>query len=128
MIGNTNVVNKDNHVTYSLTEELTGDVWVDGRPIYRKVFWMSSLPNATTVNVDSGITDELTIITLRGVAYTSSFTLLIPHISINASQIITIYYNKANHFFQINTSSTDRRDYMGYVIIEYTKSTDQGTT
>lgn len=43
-------------VKYSTSEELTGDLWIDGKPIYRKTIAFGALANATLKTVAHGIT------------------------------------------------------------------------
>lgn len=41
--------------TYSTTETLTGDTWIDGKPIYRKTFIVNNPVSGTTVDVGTQI-------------------------------------------------------------------------
>lgn len=53
---------------YSTTEMKTGQQWIDGKEIYRKVIDTGALPNATTKNVAHGIVGMTKILGIRGMA------------------------------------------------------------
>lgn len=105
---------------YSTSEQVIG-TWIDGKPIYRKVVNFGTLPNATTKEVSSGLTNVDTIVSLRGIAQSSSGAFPMPIVlnSTFANQT-TLYYNKSNNTIQIIAGS-NRSSYTGYIILEYTK-------
>ena len=53
---------------YSTTEHVTGEQWLSGETVYRKVINFGALPNTATKNVAHGITGLDTVISLEGVA------------------------------------------------------------
>lgn len=111
----------DNTNTYSTDEKVVG-TWIDGKPLYRKVVNIGNLPNATTKDVPHGIENLSAVITMKGYALYSNQVLPIPftHVSAIASQI-QIYIYEDN--LKIVTA-IDRSAATGYVILEYTKTTD----
>ena len=54
---------------YSATETLTGELWTDAKPVYRKIIDTGALPSSTTKNVAHSITTIETLISLTGVAH-----------------------------------------------------------
>ena len=105
---------------YSMTEQNTGRLWIDGKVIYRKVVNLGSLPNATPGNVAHGIANLSTVVSLSGFATNGTNFLPIPLARYNnfASQI-GLYVDKTNVVVE---PGIDRTDYTGYVVIEYTKT------
>lgn len=109
---------------YSTNERLTDKTWIDGKPIYRKVISLGSLPNATTKTVNHGISNLDAIINWYGYAERPSDGGHFPlpyvfgglaenNIGVFASpSVITV------------TTGTDRSAMNGIIILEYTKTTD----
>lgn len=109
---------------YSTNEVLTDKVWINGKPIYRKVIDLGALPNATTKVVNHGISNLDVIINWYGYAERPSDGGHFPlpyvfgglpenNVGIFASQsAITI------------TTGMDRSAMYGFIVLEYTKATD----
>lgn len=115
------------YTSYSTAEKFTGKYWIDGKPIYRKTVDCGTLPNATTKNVATGITNISNIISIKGIANTSDANTCvpIPYVSINSNDTslnIACYYSNGN----INLRTfIDMTVYtQSFVTIEYTKTTD----
>jgi hypothetical protein len=104
--------------SYSTSEVKTKNTWIDGKPIYRKVIDLGTLPNNTTKSVNTGLThSQIRLVSLTGACYTSdgsyqaSFGDMYSRLSLSS--------NKVNITTTINFGS-----YTGYAILEYTKTTD----
>lgn len=106
---------------YSTNEVKTNKVWIDGKPIYRKVFSNISITTGTGKYFATGLTN-VNIIKLEGILNYSS-----------ASQYITIpsYYSStiyitANYHYGQNRIFYDSGTFSGTAIfiLEYTKTTD----
>ena len=107
--------------TYSTSETLTNKVWIDGKPIYRKVVNIGALPNNTLKNVDHGITNIDTITDYYGmVASTSKTALKIPYVATESLDYIAMYVSVTN--VAVKTKQ-DMSAYGGYAVVEYTKTT-----
>lgn len=110
---------KDN--IYSLNETDTGKKWIDGKPIYRKIYYVPSLPNAGSLYFDSGITNLGYVFNVYGMASTK--------VPLNAARPdnreleISAWYDTGADKMRIATG-IDRTSVSAYVIIEYTKTTD----
>lgn len=68
---------------YRTDEFPTGQFWVDGKPIYRKVIDFGALPNAATKSIAHNISNIDLIFHFYAMASPSAgiFTLHIPHVS-----------------------------------------------
>lgn len=115
-----NAINENN--SYSTTEHATGAKWIDGKPIYRKVVEVASLPNNTQTSYSHGITNVDNFVTIRGIAKSAALlSLPIPFVERNGSTNIQLYAQPAS--FDIATNY-DASAYTGTFIFEYTKTTD----
>ena len=93
--GNLNPVTSNavaNALSYSTTETLTGGTWIDGKPIYRKVFsgdtWTTDI-DVTSLNVDQPVKLEGSVLRIdvtpnvwkpfSGSANSSSYTALVAY-------------------------------------------------
>ena len=109
---------------YSLEEVKTNKVWIDGKPIYRKVVDYGPLPNNDTVTVNHNIKDIGRIVQFSGVAVRyDNDTLYIPYVTFNELNMGGILIYMTNETIGIRTTN-DRSKYSAYIIVEYTKSTD----
>lgn len=105
---------------YSTTEQLTGDVWIDGKPIYRKTISLGTLPNATNKTVAHGITGLDSVISMSGIAQSGTIYLTLPYVLPDATNtFIRIYITGANLGV---TTGIDRTSYTGTATLEYTKT------
>ena len=104
--------------SYSTTEMLTGGTWIDGKPIYRKVFdngsWATSLDfDASSLNIETLIkTDVIGSDSSGG----NGNRWLINSVVDNG----IIYIQTSNQHIIVRNANTYKR----YAIIEYTKTTD----
>lgn len=115
-----NAVNENN--SYSTAEQTTGATWIDGKPIYRKVVEVSSLPNNTQTSYSHGIANADTFVTIKGIAKsTALLSLPIPFTERNGSTNIQLYVQPTS--FDVATNY-DASAYAGTFIFEYTKTTD----
>lgn len=118
----TNIINAEE---YSTNEVQTNKTWIDGKPIYRKCFNIGNLPNNTTKQIAHGISNMSTTIKINGTAIrsTDNDTLPIPYVTFNANNSggIVIYIDSTNIVLR---TTTDRSAYVGYITLEYTKTTD----
>ena len=116
--------------TYSTTEQRVG-TWIDGKPIYRKTYEIGNLPNANTLRVQSGLTaSNINIVKLYGTAIKSGTheTYPLPFIWGSTSgftNYVGLFFGGTDNNSDIwIRTMTDASSYSGYVIIEYTKTTD----
>lgn len=110
-------------VHYSTNEQVIG-TWIDGKPLYEKTVNIPSLPNATQSTYAHGIVNYKEFVSVTGYAKNSTgtnFPLPFANAS-NANYAITLFINNDN--ITINTGTSDRSSYSGYVTLRYTKTTD----
>lgn len=112
--------------TYSTYEVKTGDTWIDGKPIYRKVVYISSFPNTALANYPHNISNIDNVVTLKAVAKSSANTIYpLPFMGTSLMFGTGLYVNFRINMtdIQIETAS-DLSSHTAYVVIEYTKTTD----
>lgn len=110
---------------YSTTEVKTNKVWIDNKPIYRKVIDIGTLPNATAKQVNHNISNIDKIIYQYAIACDSNGqTYSIPHAAApNMGNNMTMSLRSNKEWVQVYCSS-NMTSFTGYYILEYTKTTD----
>lgn len=107
---------------YTTDEIFTGKYWIDGKKIYRKIFYFGTLPNNTTKELETGDLKIDDLITLRGFAKNSSYHILIPYNhSGNVNSQAMLYYNISSNSIIIRSGS-NMESYNAYIFLEYTKT------
>lgn len=113
---------KNNGLSYSTTETLTGGKWIDNKPIYRKVV-EGTTPSSTgwQAIISSGFENVDTMIKIYGILYTSD------------GYIHTLPYGEGSYYVVARYKISDKKIYMNLgnsvfgncaykLIFEYTKS------
>lgn len=110
-------------VIYSEEEREIG-VWTDGKPLYQKTIDLGALPNTGPNTVAHNINSLGIVVYASGTAYnsTSQVSLPIPYVS-GGSSTYNIDIN-ANSTNVTVTTYTDRSAFVGYIKLQYTKTTD----
>lgn len=121
---------------YSTDEVKTNKVWIDGKPIYRKVI-QSTLPNVATDGVyvtrliPHGLSNVKDLIYLDGkILYNNSDGSLQQALNINTAWGITndvqysIYAQFVEENIQVRSNRTALNGWNVFIILEYTKTTD----
>ena len=107
---------------YSTDEVNTGKKWIDGKPIYRKVVDCGLWPNNTSKSVPHNINNLETVIDLYGFTKNSDNANYFPAVHTNTTTFLNgVYINGANI---VLVTTWNASIYSGFVIIEYTKTTD----
>ena len=106
---------------YSTTETKTNKVWIDGKPIYRKVVYDTTPRSGGNYNIEHGIQNYDEIVSYKTLCYQSSSVI---HDGSSTSALsglerVTSYFNGSN--ISIRTSWAIVKT---IIIIEYTKTTD----
>ena len=114
----------DAAVGYSTDEVDTGVKWIDGKNIYRKVYNNVELTNNVNVTIEAGFASSKTVLNMYGV-----FTA----IDTGGTQVIEVssYVIAGNAFVHpriINGDlkmvvAGDMHEFVGFLVVEYTKST-----
>jgi len=113
------------------TDETKVGIWIDGKPIYRKVIDIQSYPNATIVSMDiPDIPNVETLITCRAMSRATGESFPVPSYY-GQGYSSTVYYDTILADFNENTitsirlkTNSNRTTYTGFIILEYTKTTD----
>lgn len=115
---------------YSTTDEIeTNDKWIDGKTIYRKVIYVSSLPNATSTTYNHEITGaSLVWVDMQHtfIKWSSGDTAPFNYLSVSAGT--TISYNPMIELRGVNTTSFtiatgyNRSGLGAYITLLYTKN------
>lgn len=110
-----------NPVIYSDVERVIG-VWRDNKPLYQRTIYIPSLPNATEVSYPHNISDLDKVVEIFGITYNSS-GYSIPIIFANPTYVsqVTAYTSATDIYIG---TGMDRRSFVGYVTLRYTKTTD----
>ena len=106
--------------SYNTEEVKTGATWIDGKPIYRKVITIPQFRD-TTINVNTGVTNAETV-------FIKSGTWERPDISNKIYSLDNTFmgqyeFNKQDGILNISTNN-QYVTFSGYIVLEYTKTTD----
>lgn len=107
---------------YSLEEVKTNKVWIDGKPVYRKVVNCGALLNNAKKIVAHNISNLETLVFVYCKTYLSSESIWLPIPYVHSTYMVALSADKTNIFL---TTYADRTDCIDtYIVIEYTKTTD----
>ena len=111
-------------LSYSTTEQKTGGVWIDGKPIYKKVIDCGALPNNTSKAVAHNITNIDIVFKLYGVSRIPSSNIIpLPFVDVTTPANGLQLYLTTNDI--VLRTKANRSNYTKtYVTIIYTKTTD----
>lgn len=115
----------NNGEIYSTNEIKTNKIWIDGKPIYRKVAQSNTIQ---TIPVDIANLDTMTKFSALIKERNSNSWRSIPWLFVQNNQIGTaewaggVYYNNGSISFQMGSNLSDIDKCV--VILEYTKTTD----
>lgn len=119
IVGNENVINKiDDYLTYSTTANIIG-YWIDGRPIYRKTYHLTTTAGWQSFP-ESDISNDIDIlINIGGIVKQSSGTQVPIPYYINSSDFANVYYAPQSNYFVVTTGASygfgDTYIYIDYV-------------
>lgn len=120
---NTNQINSN---TYSTNETVIG-IWVNNKPIYRKVIDFGALPNNTSKIINHNIENIEEFVSVKGIAHvttTDSFYSM-PFAGTPVTFSGAIVAVRATLTELTVSTTNDRSTDTAYVILEYTKTTDE---
>lgn len=116
-------INEENRDIYSTDEVVTNKVWVDGKPIYRKVI-TQTITTAGDLNVINSFDTSLinTIVSIYGSIKQPSGNITPISYYNTAEDGAFIYMSKSHNRFVLNANVSGIGDVV--LIVEYTKTTD----
>ena len=113
-------------ITYNTTEQLTGDTWIDGKPIYMKTLVQKNAQGNTTYNLSLGSNVPV------DTAWVDAQNTFLRHITNNyvysigcandSRCLFMALYNMSNKAVEVFTKDAGNIEY--YVTVKYTKTTD----
>lgn len=116
-----NLLNKD---VYSMQEIKTNKIWIDEKPIYRKIFTFNSLVN-NSANIIGNIPDIETPITVKGFLKYENVMVFIPKPdNSNLEWSVSISVNISTKDVILTKGGFGTVTGQSFIIIEYTKTTD----
>ena len=135
-LNDTNITNLDERITtaegdietlegineYSTTEQVIGK-WYNGKPLYRKIYEVASLPNNTAMNIAYNISNLEDVVKISGLATNAAKTVFfpIPFYRTDDTLGIVMYGTGTNI---VIATGTDRIELSAYIEVQYTKTTD----
>lgn len=118
----------DKNVYPELGKEKIVGIWIDGKPIYRKIINTGALPNKTSKTVNHNINNIDFITNYYGMAYRDTDKTFIKLPFVQSAQSldfqVAVFIDKK--IVSLVTASDRSGFATSYLIIEYTKTTDQG--
>lgn len=110
--------------TYSTTEHIVGK-WINGKPIYRKIINLGNLSSsAEIISYAHGITNIDTFTKIEGMVNNGQEWFPFNSVFRGATTFdydLGLLANKVNIVY---STKTNRSAYQGWVLLEYTKTTD----
>lgn len=104
--------------TYSTTETKTGETWIDNKPLYRKVIQVPEFSSAV-ITITTGLTNIKEIVKIDGAFFRTNTN---GYYSIDNTYMAEWNFNSS---FNLSIHTNNQYvSYKGYIIIEYTKTTD----
>lgn len=113
----------DKSNVYSTDEKMIGQ-WIDGKPLYQKTFNCGNLLNAGQLNFTHNISNINNIWVESGFAITVDGSTIITIPQINPGYLERGVHCSADKTNIYIITGTDRSDFIGYVTVRYTKTTD----
>jgi len=111
---------------FSLAEEVnTGNLWIDGKPVFRKTFYLGDMPNAVGTGHLLNIQNLGTVVRMWGVAKRSTYWYATPLFSTLGSYKNLRYYIQPGGLSLGRYTSADMSTFEDeYITIYYTKDQD----
>ncbi len=108
---------------YDTEEHYTGEDWINGQPILRRVIDFGALPNNATKDVAHEITGLDQVVSLSGVAFTSiGTTIHLPLPYLNAAATTNVELIIISNDIRVVTNSDFSNWASTFIIIKYTKT------
>lgn len=115
-------------LSYSTTEQKTGGVWIDGKPIYRKVITHYATVADIAGTLDNALDNPETIVSIQGVCQMNDNTMPLPWKPAGNESAwkgyIALTMATSKIYVEIYTSTYNHSPYNVRITIEYTKATD----
>lgn len=113
----------DNKLTYSTSETQIG-YWIDGKPLYRKIYTFPALKNNDTSELQIDSTYKIVNFDVIVKSSTDSLLYKLPFVSSTSTNLIGVYLYIAENKISVRTFGNRTNYNDNYAIVEYTKTTD----
>lgn len=120
------VVNENANINEYLTTEQVIGKWINGKPLYRKIIDLGTLPNKNTLLVPAGLSNILPVKIYGSVLKNNVEMFPLPFVwgsTETVDNYCGLFYDISNNQVYFRTNR-DMSNYTGYAILEYTKTTD----
>ena len=108
--------------TYSTTEVDTGVIWMDGKKIYKRSFYVPAGPGAgQTIHV-TGLTAIDNVVNYEVFLSSSVLTIYIGGARANANSALGGWFERDYGRFAIESGDSDRSGFSGYLTLFYIKT------
>ena len=109
---------------YSLDEMLTGETWIDGKPIYKKTVNFGNLPNNASKSVKHNILNFERLVDISIIGDDNGMFFPIPFVPTNHMYSGISVSTRMEHTNIYIATSGDFSGKTAYVTVKYTKTTD----
>lgn len=115
--------------TYSTTEQVVG-TWIDGKPLYRKVYTGTITPSSSSFAGIDIAGDVDTLVSCNGSVDATNNQFMLPWVNRNSSdntlsEVFRVFTEKTTHTVKLQAWSTSLSSQCGvHACLEYTKTTD----
>ena len=113
----------DRNATYSTTETRIG-TWIDGKPLYRKIYTFPALKNNDTSELQIDSTYKIVNFDVIVKSSTDSLLYKLPFVSSTSTNLIGVYLYIAENKISVRTFGNRTNYNDNYAIVEFTKTTD----
>lgn len=109
--------------SYFTAERSTGETWINGAQLFTKTIDVGTLPNAGSTTTAHGITGEVTIVSLQGIAQQTGFpasgdAIPLPFPDVTGAANVELSMDKTNIILDTGGNYSA---YKGFVTVKYTK-------
>ena len=112
------------YLNYSTEEVKTGDTWIDGKPIYRKVVDCGNLPASGHKRVAHNIANLAFFLPSSSFAAGNGGSFRIGSYWSYSTNYVYWFLTSTEIILGVPPNNPSYSDYHAYVILEYTKTTD----
>lgn len=105
--------------SYNTIEQVQGYAWIDGKAIFRKVVELGALANAGSTNDAHGIVNLDKLVRCTLMIDNETNQIMVNGYWTNDTLAVSALVNDTNI---VITTTGDMSAYMGYAILEYTRS------
>ena len=107
-------------IDYSLEEQWTGKLWLDGKKVYQKTMACGALPNTKMVQIPMGIENIDNVIAFEGVAWGNGQVITLPRPATKLESVVDCIIDSGGTTIRISTNSNFSALNESYITVQYT--------